>query len=60
VPRQTVPPTAEDETGSVTLKQDLARARGLIEQAWSRLVDMIENLRKDLMRKGGDSGTSRT
>jgi hypothetical protein len=58
VPPDTVPPS--DETGSVTLKQDIARARGYIADAWQRLVEMIDRLQKDMRRKGGDDGTSRT
>ena len=60
VPPQTVPPGPDDQTGSVTLKQDIARARGYLADAWRRLVDMIDNLQKDMMRKGSDDGTSRT
>jgi hypothetical protein len=60
VPPQTVPPTPDDQTGSITLKQDIARARGYLADAWRRLVDMIDNLQKDMMRKGNDDGTSRT
>jgi len=41
-------------------KEDLARARGFIEDTWRRLVEIIENLQKDMMRKKGDSGVSRT
>jgi hypothetical protein len=48
-PPQTVPPS--DETGSITLKQDIARARGFITETWHRLVEMITNLQKDVMRK---------
>jgi hypothetical protein len=59
VPPQTVPPS-DDQTGSITLKQDIARARGYLADAWHRLVDMIDNLQKDMMRKGSDDGTSRT
>ncbi len=58
VPPDTVPPS--DETGSITLKRDIARARGFITDTWSRLVDMIENLRKDMIHKGGDHDLSRT
>jgi len=57
VPPDTVPPS--DETGSITLKHDIARARGFIADTWHRLVDMIDRLQKDI-RKGSDSGTSRT
>jgi len=67
VPPQTVPPTppTADQTGSVTIplpsRQDIARARGFITDTWHRLVDMIENLQKDMMRKGGGAdGVSRT
>ncbi len=60
VPPQTVPPAPDDQTGSITLKQDIARARGYLADAWRRLVDMIDNLQKDMMRKGNDDGTSRT
>jgi hypothetical protein len=60
VPPQTVPPTPDDQTGSITLKHDIARARGYLADAWHRLVDMIDNLQKDMMRKGNDDGTSRT
>ena len=58
VPPDTVPPS--DETGSIALKRDIARARGFIAETWSRLVDMIENLRKDMIRKDGDRDLSRT
>ncbi len=58
VPPETVPPS--DETGSITLKQDIARARGFIVDTWNRLFDMIENLRKDMIHKGGDRDLSRT
>jgi hypothetical protein len=59
VPPDTVP--SSEDTGSITLKQDVARARGFIASTWQRLVDMIDNLRKDMLRKGGgDSDLSRT
>jgi hypothetical protein len=60
VPPQTVPPAPDDQTGSITLKQDIARARGYLADAWRRLVDMIDNLQKDMRRNGNDDGTSRT
>ena len=41
-------------------KEDLARARVFIEDTWRRLVEMIENLQKDMIRKKGDSDVSRT
>ena len=34
------------------LSEDIDRARVAIENAWRRLVDMIMNLQKDMMRKG--------
>lgn len=67
VPPQTVPPTPQqpDQTGSITIplpsRADIARARGFIADTWHRLVDLIENLQKDMIRKsGGASGVSRT
>lgn len=58
VPPDTVPPT--DQTGSITLKHDIARARGFIADTWQHLVDMIDRLQKDMLHKGGDNGMSRT
>jgi hypothetical protein len=58
VPPDTVPPS--DETGSITLKHDIARARGFIAHTWQRLVNMIETMRKDIIRKGNDTDLSRT
>jgi hypothetical protein len=50
------PPPPADQRGGITFtlpnQQDIARARGFITDTWHRLVDMIENLRKDMMRKG--------
>jgi len=67
VPPQTVPPTPQqpDQTGTISIplpsREDIARARGFIADTWHRLVDLIENLQKDMMRKDGDtSGVSRT
>jgi cell division protein FtsB len=34
------------------LREDIDRARVAIEYAWRRLVDMIMNFQKDMMRKG--------
>jgi hypothetical protein len=34
------------------LREDLARARAAFENAWRRLVEMIVNFQKDMMRKG--------
>lgn len=41
-------------------KEDIARARVFIEDTWRRLVEIIENLQKDMMHKKGDNGVSRT
>jgi hypothetical protein len=42
--------------GEVQIKlpsqEDIARARVAVENAWRRLVDMIVNFQKDMMRKG--------
>ena len=38
-------------TDSAKLREDLERARVAFENAWRRLVDMIVNLQKDMMRK---------
>ena len=57
VPPQTVPPSPPpgDRTGGITLKlpshEDLARAGGFIADTWHRLVEMIEHMQKDLLRK---------
>lgn len=32
--------------------EDVERARAIIEDAWRRIVDMIDTMRKDMMRKG--------
>jgi hypothetical protein len=34
------------------LREDLARARVALENAWRRLVEMIVNFQKDMMPKG--------
>jgi ribosomal protein L29 len=47
-------PRAEHDSGvriELPTKQDIARARGFIADTWHRLVEMIENLQKDMMRK---------
>ncbi len=48
-PADLAPPGKDN---SVQLHQDLARARTAIENAWQRLVEMIVNFQKDMMRKG--------
>ena len=57
VPPQTVPPSPPpgERTGGITLKlpshEDIARARGFIADTWHRLVEMIEHMQKDLLRR---------
>jgi hypothetical protein len=47
------PPAAADKNeDSAKLREDLARARAAFESAWRRLVDIIVNLQRDMMRKG--------
>jgi hypothetical protein len=50
------PPPAADQRGEITIKlpthEDIARARTAIEDAWRRVVDMLVNFKKDMMRKG--------
>ncbi len=56
-------PRAEDDRGmklELPSKEDLARARVFIEDTWRRLVEIIENLQKDMMHKKGENGVSRT
>ena len=54
-------PTADltpspDKGGNLSIKlptqQDIARAREYLEEAWRRLVEMVVNVQKDIMRKG--------
>jgi len=48
------PPT--DKSGDVAIKlptrEDVARASAFIQDTWRRLVDMINTVQKDMMRKG--------
>jgi hypothetical protein len=61
-PAATAPKAERDGGVRIELpsKQDLARARVFIEDTWRRLVEMIENLQKDMMRRKADDGVSRT
>jgi hypothetical protein len=34
------------------MREDMERARVALEGAWRRLVEMIVNFQKDMMRKG--------
>lgn len=53
-PAELSPPA--DKNGDAKIKlptsEDIERARAAIEDAWRRLVDMIVNFQKDMMRKG--------
>ena len=49
---QTLPPMADKDQDNAKLRADLERARLAFENAWRRLVEMIVNLQKDMMRKG--------
>jgi hypothetical protein len=49
---QTPPPMADKDQDTAKLRADLERARLAFESAWRRLVEMIVNLQKDMMRKG--------
>jgi len=44
--------TARESEDARRLREDIERARGAIENAWRRLVDMLVNFQKDMMRKG--------
>lgn len=46
------PPAADKDRDTTKLREDIERARLAFENAWRRLVDMINNLQKDLARKG--------
>ena len=53
-PADLTPPA--DKNDDVTIKlptrEDMARARAFIQDTWRRLVDMINTVQKDVMRKG--------
>jgi hypothetical protein len=56
VPPQTVPPSPHSgKDGDAQIKlpttEDVARARAFIADTWHRLVEMIENWQKDVLRK---------
>jgi len=52
-PRPPADLTPPGESGDAKkLREDLDRARTAVENAWRRLVDMIVNFQKDMMRKG--------
>jgi len=45
-------PPAEKPDDAAKLREDLERARVAFENAWQRLLDMLVNFQKDVMRKG--------
>jgi hypothetical protein len=55
VPPQTVPPAPRPKGEETHIKlptaEDIARARAFIADTWHRLVEMIENWQKDVLRK---------
>jgi len=51
-PAAQTPPMADKDQDTKKLREDLERARLAFENAWRRLVDMIVNLQKDMMRRG--------
>ena len=50
-PADLTPPSANADK-SAELRADIARAKVAVKNAWERLVDMINGLQKDLLRKG--------
>jgi hypothetical protein len=51
-PADLTPPATDQSEDATKLRADLARARAAFENVWRRLVEMIVNLQKDMMRKG--------
>ena len=51
-PADLTPPTTDQSADATKLRADLGRTRAAFENAWRRLVEMILNLQKDIMRKG--------
>jgi len=51
-PADLTPPTTDKSEDATKLREDLERARAAFENAWRRLVEMILNFQKDMMRKG--------
>ena len=50
-PADLKPPQPEKSEDATKLREDLERARVAFEHAWRRLVEMILNFQKDMMRK---------
>lgn len=53
-PAELSPPPEKGSDSGIRLPsgEDMDRARAVIEDAWRRLVDMVDTLRKDVLRKG--------
>ena len=53
-PAELTPPAPKGAEPKIKMpsSEDVERARVIIEDAWRRIVDMIDTLRKDMMRKG--------
>jgi hypothetical protein len=51
-PPRLVPPATDKSDDAAKLREDLARARVAFDNAWRRLVELIVNLQKGMMRKG--------
>jgi len=49
-PADLVPPSGRD--AAAEMREDMERARVALEGAWRRLLEMIVNFEKDMMRKG--------
>lgn len=53
-PAELAPPAARNDDAIVKMptREDVERARAALEDAWRRLVDMIQNFQKDVMGRG--------
>jgi len=51
-PAELTPRPTDKSEDAVKLREDIERARVAIENAWRRLVEIIANFQKDMMRKG--------
>jgi hypothetical protein len=50
-PADLSPPTAQGERAA-ELRADLSRAKVAVQNAWQRVVDMIKDIRKEILGKG--------
>ena len=51
-PADLTPPAPDKSEDQAKLRDDFAHARAAFENAWRRLVEIIVQLQKDMMRKG--------